>query len=189
MTIAWVTTRPCLRTLPHSRSTHSPVLRAYVRLYMTCAPPGPSPRVSAIIRAPRLLPRAPTRIHACPSPSRRPRLRSSTTRHTDVTTRLARPSRVAPRHLPTVLSSQATDRRARTVPTSLPCPRTIFFFFFFFFKSFYRPTGLAYDGRYTGNTGGHLRPHSPAADCNNDGPLKVAPHCSDAIPAPFTSLP
>ena len=62
-------------------------------------------------------------------------------------------------------------------------------FFFFFFKSFYRPTGLAYDGRYTGNTGGHLRPHSPAADCNNDGPLKVAPHCSDAIPAPFTSLP
>ena len=49
--------------------------------------------------------------------------------------------------------------------------------------------GLAYDGRYTSNTGGHLRPHSPAADCSNDGPLKVAPRCPDAVPTPFVSLP
>ena len=49
--------------------------------------------------------------------------------------------------------------------------------------------GLAYDGRYTSNTGGRLRPHSPTAYCNSDGPLKVAPRCPGAIPAPFISLP
>ena len=49
--------------------------------------------------------------------------------------------------------------------------------------------GLAYDGHYTSNTGGHLRPHSPAAYCNSDGPLKVAPRCPGAIPASFISLP
>ena len=49
--------------------------------------------------------------------------------------------------------------------------------------------GLAYDGRYTSNTGGHLHPHSPAAYCNSDGPLKVAPRCPGAIPVSFISLP
>ena len=34
---------------------------------------------------------------------------------------------------------------------------------------------LAYDGHYTSDTSRHLRPHSLAADCNHDGPLKVAP--------------
>ena len=48
--------------------------------------------------------------------------------------------------------------------------------------------GLAYDGCYTSNTGRCL-PHSPAAYCNSDGPLKVAPRCPGTIPTSFISLP
>ena len=104
-------------TLAHPEGVHPP-------LHDLCAP-GPSPCISAIIHAPRLLPCASTRIHVRPSPSRHPHLCSSTTQHTDVMTHLARPSRVAPHHLPMVLSSQATDRHTWTVPTSLPCPHTM----------------------------------------------------------------
>ena len=56
--------------------------------------------------------------------------------------------------------------------------------FFFFFVSFYRPMGLAYDGHYTINTGGHLRPHSPAADCSGGPPL---PQCHTICQPALTS--
>ena len=66
---------------------------------------------------------------------------------------------------------------------------SVIFYFFIFLNQVYQPVGLAYDGCYTSNTGTHLRPHSPTAYCNSDGPLKVAPHCPSTVPAPFISLP
>ena len=65
----------------------------------------------------------------------------------------------------------------------------LYIYIYIYLNQVYRPVGLAYDGRYTSNTGGRLRPHSPAAYCNSDGPLKVAPRCPGAIPALFISLP
>ena len=59
-----------------------------------------------------------------------------------------------------------------------------FNFNFLFLNQVYRPVGLAYDGHYTSNTGGRLRPHSPTAYCNSDGPLKVAPRCPGAVYKP-----
>ena len=64
------------------------------------------------------------------------------------------------------------------------------YYLFFIFMLFYQLVGLAYDGHYTSNAGGHLCPHCLAAHCNNDEPHKVTPHCTcpDAIPVLFVSL-
>lgn len=55
-------------------------------------------------------------------------------------------------------------------------------------KSIYWQMGLAY-GHYAYSTGRHFCPHSLAVECNDSGPLKVAPHCANAIPTPFINLP